>query len=101
MLIYNDKLHLGEKKIALVVNAKQLYLKLWSNRLMLIAALLSGLEAAYQVYLGGEPWIAGMTFLISFSATIARMIPQPQAIEKAAVKAEEIKEEKRNADTSI
>lgn len=74
-------------KIHLIVNWKELYLNLWSNRLMLAAALLSGGEAAMQIFAGGDVWYALLIFMISFSATIARMISQPATVEKAAEKA--------------
>lgn len=78
-----------------VLNARQLYLKLWSNRLMILAAILSGLEAGIQFYLGGDAWTAAIVCGISIAATIARMIPQPQAQARAARSAERRKADRR------
>ena len=81
-MLNNDYVKIGSWKIRLIDNAKDLYLRLWSNRLMLVAALFSGAEAGYSYYVGREVWPALIAFCLSFGATIARMIPQPKTIEK-------------------
>lgn len=74
-------------KIQWVNNARHLYLLLASNQLMLLAALLSGIEAGVQLYLDQRPWAALAACVVSIGATIARMVSQPKAVEKAEEKA--------------
>lgn len=78
-------------KIQWIDNARHLYLRLSSNWLMLLAALLSGIEAGVQLYLDQRPWAALAACVVSIGATIARMVAQPQAAvaaENAALQAE-------------
>lgn len=78
-------------KIQWIDNARFLYTSLWSNRLMLAAALFSGVEAGIQLYLDQRPWAALAACVVSIGATVARMVAQPKAVEKAEEKAAEYK----------
>lgn len=63
----------------LIPDWKRLWLKLWSVRLALLAALLSAAEVALSVWIEGKPAIfAGVAFLFSVSAAVARIVAQPE-----------------------
>lgn len=64
----------------LIADWKILWYRLWSVRLSLLAALLSGLEVAFSVWVDGKPAIfAGIAFALSVSAAGARIVSQPKA----------------------
>jgi hypothetical protein len=63
----------------LIDDWKRFARKAWSVRLSLIAALLSGIEVAYGVWIDGKPAVfAGLAFVLSISAAVARIVAQPR-----------------------
>ena len=66
----------------LIDNWRKLWLKLWSVKLSLIAAFLSGLEVAFSVWIDNKPALfAGVAFVLSIGAAVARIVAQPKAHE--------------------
>lgn len=58
---------------------RKLWWRLWSVKLSLLAALLSGLEVAFAVYVNGQPPVfAAVAMILSVSAAVARCIAQPK-----------------------
>lgn len=64
----------------LIPDWRKLWLKLWSVKLSLVAAFLSGLEVAFSVWIENKPAIfAGIAFVLSLGAAVARIVAQPKA----------------------
>lgn len=62
----------------LIPRWKKILIKAWSVRLMLLAALLSGIEVALPFFVDDFPKgvAAGLSLAVTFSALIARIIVQ-------------------------
>ena len=68
--------------MTLIYNWRKLWLRLWSVKLSLLAALLSGFEVAFSVWIDGKPAVfAGVAFILSIGAAVARIVSQPKAYE--------------------
>ena len=64
---------------SLIPDWKLIWKRAWSVRLALLAALLSGIEVAVGVWATGNPPIfAGIAFVASLGAGIARIVAQPK-----------------------
>ncbi|MDD3965330.1 MAG: hypothetical protein PHD99_04780 [Candidatus Moranbacteria bacterium] len=71
----------------LIYNWREIVAKAWSVRLIIVAALLSGLEVALPVMreviepLGLVPpgVFAGLSFIVTAAAGVARIVAQPKA----------------------
>lgn len=62
----------------LIEDWKRQFPKLWSVRLALLAAVLSGLEVGVTFYLTGKPpMIAAGAMLVSIAAAVSRVVAQP------------------------
>jgi polyferredoxin len=62
----------------LIWNWREILRRAWSIRLMLLAALLSGVEVALPFFMDSMPRgiFAGLSFLVVASAFVARLIAQ-------------------------
>lgn len=64
----------------IVANWRDVLLRAWSIRLILLAALLSGLEVAFPLFGDALPipagLFAGLSFIITAGAFIARIVAQ-------------------------
>lgn len=68
--------------MTLIYNWRKIWLKLWSVKLSLIAAFLSGLEVAFSVWIDNKPALfAAVAFVLSIGAAAARIVAQPKAHE--------------------
>lgn len=62
----------------LIDDWKRQFPRLWSVRLALIAALLSGLEVGLNIYATGQPPLfAAFACFVSISSAVARIVAQP------------------------
>ena len=67
------------KRWSLVENWKSVVRRAWSVKLSLLAALLSGIEVAVGVWAtGNPPLFAGIAFVASIAAGVARIVAQPK-----------------------
>jgi len=65
--------------VNLIQNWRQKWPRLWSVRLALVAALLSAVEVAMNVWLTGKPPLIVISAgLFSLCAAIARVVSQPR-----------------------
>jgi hypothetical protein len=64
--------------VRLVWNWREVLRKAWSIRLMLLAALLSGVEVSLPFFMHSMPRgiFAGLSFLVVASAFVARLVAQ-------------------------
>jgi polyferredoxin len=62
----------------LIWNWREILRRAWSIRLMLLAALLSGVEVALPFFMDSMPRgiFAGLSFLVVASAFVARLVAQ-------------------------
>jgi hypothetical protein len=71
--------------MTLIEDWDALVLKLWSVRLALIAAILSGIETYFQYHTtGSAPLITCAATVVSLLAAFARIVAQPAAIASVA-----------------
>lgn len=68
----------------LIKDWKRKFPRLWSVRLALLAGVLSGIEAGFNLYAtGSTPIIALGAMVVSLSAAVARIVAQPKLGEVA------------------
>lgn len=62
-----------------IANWRIKFPRLWSVRLALVAAVLSGLEAGFNFYMtGSAPVIAAAAMVLSLGAAFSRIVAQPE-----------------------
>jgi hypothetical protein len=66
----------------LVQNASEVAKKAWSIRLALLAAILSAIETAMQLFNPADfgPWFGAAAMVVGIAAALARIVAQPATL---------------------